>query len=226
MSKTKTKVIEAARRLFALYGYDGVSTRMLASEVGISVSTLNYHIGSKADIYVEIFKEAFLEESQLVSDYFETIDPATFESSIAFRDLLLRFVNDHIELMAGYPEGARLWIQRWLAPPDSKTAQMEVDFGGYLYKMIRNVLREGEGVGLLTKPFNMRYFLLGFTWMQYGFFSEGTKMEAERSGDRLIPDPVSIQRFKQHMGLYVCNMLGLPIPENLIEGVSTDIEQA
>ena len=216
MSKTKPRVIETARRLFAIYGYEGVSTRMLAAEVGISVSTLNYHIGSKADIYVLIFEETFHAENRLVTNYFESIDPATFDAPELFRDLLLRFVYDHVELMARYPEGARLWLQRWLAGPNSQAAQMNVEFGGHLYKMVRNVLRKGQAAGLLSRPFNMRYFLLGFTWMQYGFFSEGTHISAEQAGTLIMPDAEEIGQFKQHMGLYVCNMLGLPVPETLL----------
>ena len=47
----KGKILAAARRLFGEYGYHGVTTRMIAKEVGIDISTLYYHWGEKQDLY-------------------------------------------------------------------------------------------------------------------------------------------------------------------------------
>ena len=47
----KGKILSAARRLFGEYGFHGVTTRMIAKEVGIDVSTLYYHWGEKQDLY-------------------------------------------------------------------------------------------------------------------------------------------------------------------------------
>ncbi|MDO8785880.1 MAG: helix-turn-helix domain-containing protein, partial [Syntrophales bacterium] len=41
----------AARRLFGRYGFHGATTRMIAREVGIDVSTLYYHWGEKGNLY-------------------------------------------------------------------------------------------------------------------------------------------------------------------------------
>ena len=47
----KAKILTVARRTFGEYGFHGTTTRMIAQEVGIDISTLHYHWGDKADLY-------------------------------------------------------------------------------------------------------------------------------------------------------------------------------
>ena len=50
----KARILTAARRLFGANGYSDTTTRMIASEVGIDVSTLHYHWGEKQDLYAGV----------------------------------------------------------------------------------------------------------------------------------------------------------------------------
>ena len=47
----KGKILTAARRVFGEYSFHGATTRMIAKEVGIDISTLYYHWGEKLDLY-------------------------------------------------------------------------------------------------------------------------------------------------------------------------------
>lgn len=47
----KAKILVAARKIFGKYGYNDTTTRMIAKEVGIDISTLYYHWGEKQDLY-------------------------------------------------------------------------------------------------------------------------------------------------------------------------------
>ncbi len=47
----KAKILKVAKKLFSEYGYHGTTTRMIAKEVGIDISTLYYHWGEKGDLY-------------------------------------------------------------------------------------------------------------------------------------------------------------------------------
>jgi len=53
----KGRILEAARRLFGEYGFHGVTTRMLARDVGIDISTLYYHWGEKQDLYEAVLTD-------------------------------------------------------------------------------------------------------------------------------------------------------------------------
>ncbi|MFH2007762.1 MAG: TetR/AcrR family transcriptional regulator [bacterium] len=48
---TKARTLKSARRLFGEYGFHGTTTRMIAQEGGVDISTLYYHWGEKADLY-------------------------------------------------------------------------------------------------------------------------------------------------------------------------------
>ena len=47
----KAKILKSARKLFGEYGFHGTTTRMIATDVGIDISTLYYHWGEKGDLY-------------------------------------------------------------------------------------------------------------------------------------------------------------------------------
>jgi len=50
----KARILAVARRLFGEYGFHGTTTRMIAQEVGIDISTLHYHWGGKKDLYESV----------------------------------------------------------------------------------------------------------------------------------------------------------------------------
>jgi AcrR family transcriptional regulator len=47
----KARILASARKLFGEYGYSRTTTRMIAGDVGIDISTLYYHWGEKLDLY-------------------------------------------------------------------------------------------------------------------------------------------------------------------------------
>ncbi len=47
----KGRILKVARRIFGEYGFHGTTTRMIAQEVGIDISTLYYHWGEKGELY-------------------------------------------------------------------------------------------------------------------------------------------------------------------------------
>ncbi|MBL0714547.1 MAG: TetR/AcrR family transcriptional regulator [Desulfosarcina sp.] len=48
---TKARILTSARKLFGEYGFSDTTTRTIAADVGIDVSTLHYHWGEKQDLY-------------------------------------------------------------------------------------------------------------------------------------------------------------------------------
>lgn len=53
----KARILSAARDLFAEYGYHGVTTRMIAKQVGIDISTLHYHWGDKENLFEAVVED-------------------------------------------------------------------------------------------------------------------------------------------------------------------------
>ena len=49
-TSTKNQILENARELFAIHGYDGTSIRQLTSSLDITPAALYYHFTSKNDV--------------------------------------------------------------------------------------------------------------------------------------------------------------------------------
>jgi AcrR family transcriptional regulator len=52
----KARIFSSAQKLFAEYGFDGTTTRMIAKDVGIDISTLYYHWGEKKELYLAVLE--------------------------------------------------------------------------------------------------------------------------------------------------------------------------
>ena len=52
----KARILAAARRIFGEYGYNDSTTRMIAKEVEVDISTLYYHWGEKQDLYEAVLQ--------------------------------------------------------------------------------------------------------------------------------------------------------------------------
>ncbi len=53
----KAKILNTARRLFGEYGYHGTTTRMIAKETGIDISSLHYHWGDKVNLFEAVVQD-------------------------------------------------------------------------------------------------------------------------------------------------------------------------
>jgi AcrR family transcriptional regulator len=53
---TKARILRAAELVFAAKGFDGASTREIASAAGVNISSLHYHWESKETLYVAVFE--------------------------------------------------------------------------------------------------------------------------------------------------------------------------
>jgi AcrR family transcriptional regulator len=75
----KEHLLQTAGELFALHGFEPVSTRMIAEASGVKLSAIHYHYGSKEKLYVAALTHAV--ESNACADFSSVIaeNPALFE---------------------------------------------------------------------------------------------------------------------------------------------------
>ncbi len=57
--ETRARILDAATRLFAERGFDGVRTRDLASASGANVATVAYHFGDKRGLYDAVVDQLY-----------------------------------------------------------------------------------------------------------------------------------------------------------------------
>jgi AcrR family transcriptional regulator len=59
--QTRTRILNAAQRLFASLGYDGTTTRDLAQAAGVAEGTLFRHFANKKGILIEVATQGWVE---------------------------------------------------------------------------------------------------------------------------------------------------------------------
>jgi len=57
-NQTRQALLDAAERLFSSRGYAAVGTREIAEQAGVNLASINYHFGSKHDLYLETVRRA------------------------------------------------------------------------------------------------------------------------------------------------------------------------
>lgn len=60
-AETQTRILKAARKLFARRGYDGTTTRDLAQEAGVAEGTIFRHFENKKAILIEVATQGWVE---------------------------------------------------------------------------------------------------------------------------------------------------------------------
>lgn len=99
MNKTKVKILEKSLELFNEYGVNNVSLRDIASEVGISVGNLQYHMKKRDDIIEELYFNCaekvekifyFEDKSNLLNTFFSTAT-VLFKIYDQYKFILLNF---------------------------------------------------------------------------------------------------------------------------------------
>jgi len=95
----KARILASARIKFGDYGYGATTTRMIAKEVGIDISTLYYHWGEKQDLYEAVIMDITDE----IRTQFQEIERKVSGKSVSIRleiaiDVMCDYLFTHPEV--------------------------------------------------------------------------------------------------------------------------------
>ncbi len=115
MNSTKQKILEAAIRLFNLYGVANVRLQQIADETGISVGNLAYHFKNKEAIVSAVYESLFDEFSQILSTFLMSPKLTDFNHQLEhyhrFFSKYKFYLIDLFELDRSYPGIIERWHQ-------------------------------------------------------------------------------------------------------------------
>lgn len=115
----KARILAAARRIFGEYGFHGTTTRMIAQEVGIDISTLHYHWGEKKDLYEAVIHDVNNDLGQCLIDVEKVIHGRPLAERLG---LAIDMTTDYL---FAHPEISSLILYRYF----SKTRhEADLDF--------------------------------------------------------------------------------------------------
>lgn len=88
---TQTSLLDAAERLFAEHGYDGVSLRAVAAEAASQLALIHYHYGSKADLYRAVWLRRYQAIPGIRAERLSRLDFTKPRAELV-RDIVLLFL--------------------------------------------------------------------------------------------------------------------------------------
>ena len=100
----KAKILASARKIFGEFGYNDTTTRMIAKDVGIDISTLYYHWGEKQDLYEAVVMEV----SEEIQDKLKEIERYVSGQSLTTR--LETAIDMMCDYLFSHPEVSNLFL--------------------------------------------------------------------------------------------------------------------
>ena len=155
---TKTKILRAAKVLFAKNGYDGTSISDVLKKTEISKGALYHHFASKEDLFIETLIFSFAEKGLTLDDIIPEI-----KTKIQFKQHLLdeglRMINfqiKHPQIMALKWE---LVLQMRKNPSLKKSAKKIRDTK--MNNML-DLMKRGLDLGVFSNETNLEILLLKY----------------------------------------------------------------
>ena len=148
-SETRDKIIDAARDLFAVEGYDGVSMRQVAERIEYSPAAIYVHFADKE----ELFRELCVQDFRALADFFRAAgeEPDPIQRLRTAGQKYIEFALSHpnhyrLMFMTPHPEN--------LTACDADIAKGNPDMDSYAFLL--NCVREALAAGVfrpdLTDP--------------------------------------------------------------------------
>jgi TetR/AcrR family transcriptional regulator, regulator of cefoperazone and chloramphenicol sensitivity len=95
----KARILTSARRMFGEYGYNDTTTRMIAKDVGIDISTLYYHWGEKQDLYEAVILDISEEIQQKLNEVEKYVGGRSLTNRLEIAiDMMCDYLFSHPEV--------------------------------------------------------------------------------------------------------------------------------
>jgi AcrR family transcriptional regulator len=132
--ETRQRLIDAALHVFAEYGFEGASTRMLADKAEANLATIPYYFKSKEGLYCAAAQYIVDRISEHTAPVFAKIDHALMNEHLAREDaihLLHQYVDTFVAVLVGLKE-ADSWASFVMREQMQPGAAFEILYQGLM----------------------------------------------------------------------------------------------
>ncbi|NQV56240.1 MAG: CerR family C-terminal domain-containing protein [Rhodospirillales bacterium] len=111
--ETRAQLLDAALQLFAVEGYEAVSTRQLAAKSGTNIAAIGYHFGGKRELYRALLHQLVADTEPFFGPASNGLRAAIIEAKgnqAALAEIVSGFVQQLLSIFIGSD------FMRWRAP--------------------------------------------------------------------------------------------------------------
>jgi AcrR family transcriptional regulator len=176
--ETKAKILSAALSEFSKSGFDGVSTRAIATKAGVNHTLISHHFGSK-DVLWKATAESFFDTYNQ-----EFLKRRNATDGVDTEDLLRIYIRSFIEFCVKCPDFQRFMIQ---------ANQGDEERLNWIIDRFLRPSSDSEELGffLQSDSLHMRYLFLGAATSIFTFAPEFSRLSGK--------DPFSPEMVEQHI---------------------------
>ena len=140
----KTRLLEAAEKLFAEHGFDGVSVRDITKEASANVAAVNYHFGSRDGLVKAVISKyiAPIHEERFLR--LEEVEKKHGDTPVPVEELLEAFVGPLLEQVRKSEKSGRLFgkiLGRIFSVPGSTSHDVDSGFDSLMVKFARALVK-------------------------------------------------------------------------------------
>jgi AcrR family transcriptional regulator len=135
---TRTRLLEAAGKLFAKRGYGGTSLGAIEAEAGAHRALVGYHFGNKQDLYSAVLENA-------IEDGMDLLEPARKSEAPASLRLTL-FIDALGALFERSPHFAPIVVHEWMSGGEHMEAHVLASLLRF-FQIDREILDQGRANG-------------------------------------------------------------------------------
>ncbi len=197
--ETKAKILSAALSEFAKSGFEGVSTRAIATKAGVNHTLISHHFGSKDELWKATAEWFFNAYNQDFLNRRKTLN------EVDATDMLRIYIRDFIDFCVNTPDFSRFMMQanhgdqerlNWLVDRFLRSGS-DTELG---------VLQQAQNLGFMPQgdSLHMRYLFIGAATSIFTFAPEFSRLSGK--------DPFSHAMIEQHTD-YLFTLFSTQVPQ-------------
>lgn len=137
---TKDRILDVAEEIFAEKGYSATSMRTITSRANVNLAAVNYHFGSKAQLYHAVFRRRVEPMNKKRIQALDALEQKSANTPLELDDILRAFVEPALQASMNPKQGGVNFI-KLLGRTHAEPGPEVHDFLPRLYDDVKNRYR-------------------------------------------------------------------------------------
>ena len=137
---TKDRILDVAEEIFAEKGYSATSMRTITSRANVNLAAVNYHFGSKAQLYHAVFQRRVAPMNKKRIEMLDALEQKASGNPLDLEDILRAFVEPALKASLNPKQGGANFI-RLLGRTHAEPGPEVHDFLPLLYQDVKDRYR-------------------------------------------------------------------------------------
>lgn len=209
VTETRTRILDAAQRLFAAHGFESTTMRMITGAAGVNLSAVNYHFGSKDVLVQQVLRRHLQPLNGRRMQALDQAEAAAGGGPVKAHLIVEAFFSGSLELATASEAGRE--FMRLLGRTFTEPSPMVREFLAAEYAPVIGRYREAFCRALPAVPVEEILWRLHFMLGAMSYAVSGIDSLQVLTGVR-VDEPDEMLRMKPRLMSFLLGGLRTPLP--------------